>query len=79
MLILSEQRGRISSPNLLVSALLSIAQDAVGLLCCRGAPLARGQLAVHQDPQVFLCKVAFQLVDLQPTLLPSVIPLPVHF
>lgn len=74
----AEQRGRSTSLDLLVNALPSTDQDSTGLLCCRGALLTHGQLAAHQNPQVSFCKVAFQLVDLQPILQHSVIPSPVQ-
>ena len=36
--------------------------------------LAHGHILVHQDPQVLLCKAAFQPVDYQPVLVPGVTP-----
>lgn len=64
----------MTSLDLLGNALPSLAQDLVGLLCYRGASLAHGQCPVPEDPQVLFCKIAFQLVDLQPELLHRVIP-----
>ena len=50
------------------------AQDTVGLPCCKGTLLPYSQLDVHQDPQVLLCKAAFQLVGPQPIRLCGVTP-----
>lgn len=44
------------------------AQETIGLLCHEGTCLAHGQPGVQQDPQVLLCKAAFQPVGPQPVL-----------
>lgn len=47
------------------------AQDAGGLLCCKGALPAHGQLVVHQDGQDLLCGDDFQLWGPQQGLVPK--------
>jgi len=38
-----------------------------------GALLAHAQLGVSQDPKIFLCRTALQLVGPQPVLVPRVV------
>jgi len=51
--------GKVHLPWPAGKVLYSAAQGPVGCLCCKGALLAHGQLGVHQDPQVLLCRAAF--------------------
>lgn len=49
-------------------------QGAFGLLCHDSTLLAHSQLTVHEDPEVLLCRTAFQSVGHQCVLVPRVIP-----
>lgn len=70
----AEQRGWITSLDLLDNTLANAAQDIIGLLFfffCKGVSLAHGQLVVHQDPQMLLGKAVFQPVSLHCVLVPG--------
>lgn len=56
------QEGRItSSPN--GNALVSAAQDTVGLFLCEAALLAHDHLVVNHDHEMRLCRAAYQHVS----------------
>jgi len=44
----AEKRGRFTNPG--HNTFADKAQDAVGLLCCKGALVTHVQLIVHKDP-----------------------------
>lgn len=52
------------------NSLPNAAKDAVGLLCHDGTLLANDQLGINQNPKIFLCESAFQLVGSQEVLMP---------
>lgn len=56
-LISAEQKGSISSLDMLVTLL----QGTVSLLCGKGTLMVRVQLGVHQNPQVLSCRGAYKL------------------
>ena len=57
--VLSRGEGSPPWPG---NALLDTAQEAVSLLCCKGALLRHGQLGVHQDPLVLSYRATCQPV-----------------
>lgn len=56
-------KGKNHLPQPPGNVLPSGAWEVVGRLCCNGAVLADVQFLLHQDPQVLLCKTAFQLFN----------------
>ena len=56
------------------NSLPTAAQDTICLLCHKDTLLACVQLGVHQNPQILLCKVAFQLGGLQLVLVHGAVP-----
>lgn len=71
--VMSPVEGKSDLPQVAVDDLPNASQDAVALLCCKGAFLAHGQL-VQEDTQVLPYKASFQTVRPQPVLLHGCIP-----
>jgi len=63
----TEQRGRITSLNLLTTLIFMQLRIPLAFF----APVQPG---VHQDTQVLLCQAAFQFADAQHILVPGVVP-----
>lgn len=64
-------RGRITAFRLLAMLFLMQPQMLLALFCCKGPVLADVQLCACQGFRVLFCKAAFQLVGLQPVMLPG--------
>ncbi|KAJ7422088.1 hypothetical protein WISP_39760 [Willisornis vidua] len=64
-----EQRGKITSLDLLAMLLLMQAKNTTGFLGCKHTLLAHVQPLAHQHPQVLLIRAAFDLFVSQPMLI----------
>lgn len=63
-----EQRGRISSLDLLAVLFLMHPRIPWAFLATRTTLLVRGHLVAHQDPLVLVCRAAFQQIESHPLL-----------